>query len=142
MSYSGRARNASSACMIGCQLHAKSKKIITLLHRQLLRGWALRISLEISFSSTVGAGGFSISPKLDFRAVVPVNSEVFSVLYDAEKSFRTQDVYALILETQEALFKAFREGKASKSDALQSGDTILHVSVTFPITVAFNFYPS
>jgi len=103
-----------------------------LLHRQIFCRWALRISLETSFSSTVGAGGFSISPKLEFRAIVPLNSEIFSALYDAEKSFKSQDVSTVIQNTRKALFEAFREGKASKSDALRSGDTILHVSINLP----------
>jgi hypothetical protein len=105
---------------------------MTLLHRRIFCRWALRISLETSFTSTVGAGGFSISPKLEFRAIVPKNCEIFSALYDAEHSLMSQDVSTVIQNTQKALFEAFREGKASKSDALQSGNTILHVSVNLP----------
>lgn len=105
---------------------------MTLLRRRIFCRWALQISLEASFSSTIGAGGLSISPKLEFRAIVPINSEIFSVIYGAEDSLKSQDVSIVIQSIQKALFEAFREGKASISDALQSGDTILHVSINSP----------
>ncbi|OKP09296.1 hypothetical protein PENSUB_5382 [Penicillium subrubescens] len=101
--------------------------VMTLLHRRILCRWALRISLEASFSSINGAGGFSISPKFEFRAIVPIHSEVSSALSGAEKSLKSRDVSAVIKDAQRALFEAFRGGKASKSDALGNGDTILHV---------------
>jgi hypothetical protein len=41
----------------------------------------------------------------------------------------SQDVSSVIKDAQKAIFEAFREGKASKSDALPDGNTILHVSV-------------
>ncbi|KAJ5289143.1 hypothetical protein N7478_002173 [Penicillium angulare] len=122
-----RARNAGTARTGGCELHKESKTVMTLLHRQIFCRWVLRIFLETSFSSTIGAGGFSISPKLEFRAIVPINSEIFSALHGAKERFKSQDVSTVIQTTWKALFEAFRAGKASKSDALQSGDTILHV---------------
>lgn len=88
----------------------------------------MRISLEASFSSTRGAGGFSISPRLEFRAIVPTNSEIFLALSRAEKNLKSQDASAIIKDTQKALFEIIRGGKASISDALGNGDTILHVS--------------
>lgn len=105
---------------------------MTLLRCRIFCRWALRISLETSFSSAIGAGGFSISTKLEFRAIVPIKSEIFSALLGAEESFKSQDVSTVIQNTRKALFEAFREGKASKSDALRSGDTILHVSINLP----------
>jgi hypothetical protein len=88
----------------------------------------VRISLEASFSSTRGAGGFSISPRLEFRAIVPTSSEIFLALSRAEDNFKSQDVSVIIQDTQKTLFELIRGGKASISDALGNGDTILHVS--------------
>jgi hypothetical protein len=59
---------------------------------------------------------------------VPTNSEIFLALSRAEKNLKSQDVSAIIKDTQKALFETIRGGRASISDALGNGDTILHVS--------------
>jgi hypothetical protein len=58
---------------------------------------------------------------------VPTNSEIFLALSRAEKHLKSQDVSAIIKDTQKALFEIVCGGKASMSDALGNGDTILHV---------------
>lgn len=77
-----------------------------------------------------GAGGFSISPKLEFRASVPINSAVFPALSSAEKSLKSQDISTVIEDAQRALLEAFCGGKPLKSDALGNGDTILLVNIS------------
>lgn len=94
----------------------------------------MHISLEVSFSSTRGAGGFSISPRLGFRAIVPANSEIFLLLFRAEKSLKTRDVSGIINETQKALFGKILGGEGSISDALDNGNTILHVRIYFQLS--------
>ena len=94
----------------------------------------MHISLEVSFSSTRGAGGFSISPRIGFRAIVPANSEIFLVLFRAEKSLKTRDVSGIINDTQNALFGKILGGEGSISDALDNGNTILHVRFAWYIS--------
>ncbi|KAJ5098839.1 hypothetical protein N7532_005840 [Penicillium argentinense] len=64
---------------------------------------------------------------LEFRAIVPANSEIFLVLSRAEKSLETQDVSGIINDTQKALFGIVLRGDGSMSDALGNGNTILHI---------------
>jgi hypothetical protein len=59
---------------------------------------------------------------------VPTSSEVFLALSRAEKNLETQDASAIIKDAQRILFETIYGGKASISDALGNGDTILHVS--------------
>ncbi|KAJ5750952.1 hypothetical protein N7533_007980 [Penicillium manginii] len=120
-------RNAGLASTSGCELHTESKNVVDILYRRIFCRWALRVSLEISYSSTFGAGGFSISPKLEFRAIVPKESQIFICLHTAEESLKSRDVSTVIQNTYNALIEAFCAGEASMTDTLQSGDGILHI---------------
>jgi hypothetical protein len=53
---------------------------------------------------------------------------MFLALSRAEKNLKSQDVSAIIEDTQKTLFEIIRGGQASISDALGNGGTILHVS--------------
>jgi hypothetical protein len=110
---------------------------VDILYRRIFCRWALRVSLEISYSSTFGAGGFSISPKLEFRAIVPKESQIFICLHTAEESLKSRDVSTVIQNTYNALIEAFCAGEASMTDTLQSGDGILHVSILKPINYRY-----
>jgi hypothetical protein len=76
---------------------------------------------------TNGAGGFSISPKLHFRAVVPKDSPAFKLL-DKYSHFMVEQ--GEIRRTHQALFELFHAGRASPTDTLENGDTLLHVRQT------------
>ncbi|KAJ6129056.1 hypothetical protein N7512_001836 [Penicillium capsulatum] len=115
-----------------CEVHKKSGTTILLLKQRIFWQWVLRLSLEVSFSSTNGAGGFSISPKIEFRAIVPVNSQIFGLLLGARKGLESQEVSLVIKDIQKKVFETFREGKASPSDALGNSDTILHMNIDLP----------
>ena len=65
---------------------------------------------------------------------MPENSEIFLLLLYAEvelmpRDVSARDVSATIKRTQKALFETIRGGKASISDAIWNGDTILHVCI-------------
>lgn len=111
-----------------CTFHTENERVITLFKRRTFYIWALKLSVQASFTITKGAGSFSISPSLVFRAIVPVDSPVFSLLMDAEKELESQAVGATIENIHRKVFELYREGKASYMDTLPNGDTILHVS--------------
>jgi hypothetical protein len=77
---------------------------------------------------THGAGGFSISPKLHFRAVVPKDSPAFKLVGKYGRHHRYLHMEkGEIRRTHQALFELFRAGRASPTDTLENGDTLLHV---------------
>jgi hypothetical protein len=80
-----------------------------------------------SLQIAIGAGGLIISPKLEFQPVVPYDSPAFTLLRTVEASFKLGFNESVIQDTQKMLFELFREGKASPSDTLPNGQTILHV---------------
>lgn len=89
-----------------------------------LFGFSVLACLQITF----GAGGLAISPKLEFQPVVSKDSPAFTLLRSAEQSFNLGFNKSVIQDTHKMLFELFREGKASPSDTLPNGETILHVS--------------
>jgi hypothetical protein len=112
----------------GCKVHAQDKRIISLFKQRTFYTWMLNFSVQVSLTITKGAGCFWIRPNLAFRAVVPLNSPVVSLLMDTEKGLRSRKAGSVIGSTHKRLLQLFQEGKASCSDTLPNGDTILHVS--------------
>ncbi|KAL2860023.1 hypothetical protein BJX68DRAFT_260995 [Aspergillus pseudodeflectus] len=117
----------SSAHGTWCPLHNQSQDLTILLFRQTFCNLFLRFSVTASLTMTNGAGGFSISPKLHFRAVVPKDSPAFKLVdkYGRHHRFLHME-NGEIRRTHEALFELFRAGRASPTDTLENGDTLLH----------------
>ncbi|KAL3458404.1 hypothetical protein BJX64DRAFT_266727 [Aspergillus heterothallicus] len=106
---------------------SREREILLLSVRRAVCNKLLRFSVAVSLSVTKGAGGLSISPTLQFRAVVPDNSPAFKLLSNASPKFWLPQDMRLIRKTHHDLFQLFEKGLASPSDTLQNGDTLLHV---------------
>ena len=111
-----------------CPFHNEKRRIIVLFRRWTFCSWVLSFSIQASLTITKGAGGFSISPHLEFRAIVPVNSPVFRLLLDTQADLMSHTAGDVIENTQKKLLGLLQEGQGSYSDTLSDGDTILHVS--------------
>ncbi|KAL3455574.1 hypothetical protein BJX64DRAFT_294919 [Aspergillus heterothallicus] len=112
-----------------CPLHNQNRNLVSLMFRHTFCNWFLRFSVTASLTMTKGAGGFSISPNLQFRAVVPDDSPAFKLLTKHSR-FHTWDPLLIkrseIRSTHRKLFDLFHAGLASPTDTLENGTTILH----------------
>lgn len=111
-----------------CPIHDQKKRTFFLFKRWILFNWMVSISIRVSLNTKKGAGGFSISPHLSFRATVTASSPIFYLLLEVQKSLRHKEAGAAIENAQKELHRLLRERKGSYSDTLPNGDTILHVS--------------
>lgn len=111
-----------------CLLHAPGKRTMNLLMKRTMCNRLLRLSVLASLQITIGTGGFSISPKLEFRPVVPEDSLAFILLRSVGSRLKQGSNTYVIRDANRRLFELFREGEASPSDTLADGTTILHVS--------------
>ncbi|KAH7323857.1 hypothetical protein BKA65DRAFT_75918 [Rhexocercosporidium sp. MPI-PUGE-AT-0058] len=91
----------------------------------------LGFSVAATLSVARGAGGLAISPHFMLRAVVPKDSPAFRLLdfnaWNSDGGFRNPIEHANWIIQQLAVL--FRDGKASPTDTLPSGKTLLHVSM-------------
>ncbi|KAL1970379.1 hypothetical protein VTN77DRAFT_5539 [Rasamsonia byssochlamydoides] len=93
----------------------------------------LGFSLQVVLSLTRGAGGCSISPRLNFRSIVPFDSPAFScikkihsMLCDHDR--HQQDILDSLKSAPQRLLELFSDGKAAPSDLNPYGETLLHVA--------------
>ena len=116
-----------------CPLSAASLGVFTATF------WAmtfLRGAIDASISITRGAGGFSISPNLQYRRMVPNGSPSFVLVSFRRNELREVNTkHALdsllsvrLMEIQ----RLFASRQASPYDVNVRGDTILHVSAPTP----------
>ncbi|KAL3470051.1 hypothetical protein BJX99DRAFT_240167 [Aspergillus californicus] len=118
-----------------CPLQNQSRDLVSLNFRHNFCNRFLGFSITTSLTMTKGAGGFSISPNLQFRAVVPEDSPAFSLLQSVFRSY-IFDISPMIgkseiRRTHQELFELFHTGLASPTDTLENGDTILHAVTTW-----------
>ncbi|PYI01492.1 hypothetical protein BO78DRAFT_401250 [Aspergillus sclerotiicarbonarius CBS 121057] len=111
----------------GCPLYVSEQRVIHLGTRYVICNRLLRFSVNASLNIAYGAGGLSINPQLNFRAVVPDDAPVFKALSDAVKKMHKSPDTAIIDDTTKVILQLFRAGKASPTDSLSDGQTILHV---------------
>jgi hypothetical protein len=123
----GGAPKSSTTYYSGCKVLAQDERVISLFKKRTFHTWNLNFSVQASLTITKGARCFTITPHIEFRSVVPLDSPVFSLLKDTEKGFGSPKAYFVIGSTHKKLLQLFREQKASYSDTLPNGDTILHV---------------
>jgi hypothetical protein len=104
------------------------KKVTSLIYRHTVCNRLLRYTLIASLTVTKSTGRCLISPNLQFRAVVPETSPAFSLINDTTARLKWGKNYQfLIRDTRTALFELFYTRKASLSDTLSDGTTIMHV---------------
>lgn len=116
-----------------CPFYMKEWKLASTYTRAVLCTRFLSYSVKVAFMVTIGAGGFSISPKLEFRAVVSAYSPAFTFIRHLSRSgyHRVQRNMEVPHADPVTLAQMFKDGAASPSDTLPNGMTLLHVSHTF-----------
>jgi hypothetical protein len=114
-----------------CPLYACAERTDTFGAKYTYCSKALGNSIAVAISITRGAGGFAISPWLQFRAVVSEDSPAFSLL-SQESACRTpwKDIEKCADMILKQMYQLFQDGKASPTDVLSDGRTLLHVSLT------------
>jgi hypothetical protein len=106
----------------------QAKKVMSLIYRHTVCNRFLQFTITASLTVTKAAGGCSISPNLQFRAIVPGDSPAFSLLRATmDCLIGREHNESIIRDTRIALFELFYAGKASLSDTLGDGTTIMHV---------------
>lgn len=112
-----------------CPLSGYSKSENLLKIRLWYCGRILAQVVEASIHLTRGAGGFSISPNLSFRCVVPSDSVAFKLVKEMMGQFHCHGEQQQILDDGiEALTRLFQGGKASPRDVDVNGNSLLHVN--------------
>lgn len=80
-------------------------------------------------SMTRGSGGFSLSPALTFNYVVRSDTGPFKVLNMSFKyGMSAADVRTVFDFKRQELIRLYQEGKASRGDVDEDGNTVMHVS--------------
>jgi hypothetical protein len=116
-----------------CPLYARAERTDTLGAKYTYCSKALGNSISVAISITRGAGGFAISPWLEFRAVVSEDSPAFDLFsYNTLLRKTKIDITGGAECILRQLHQLFQEGRASPRDILPDGSTLLHVS-TFNI---------
>lgn len=111
-----------------CPCSSLSKKEETLGIRFSHCGYLLARTIQASMTITWGAGGLSISPDLNFRAVVSSESPAFSLIRQVIQFDFSNEV---IEQTLREIFKLFIKREASPTDVDEYGNTLLHVRHRF-----------
>jgi hypothetical protein len=94
----------------------------------------LSIAIQISFETTRGAGGLSISTPLSLRSIMPDNSPAFALFdFRSNPQFRA-DRKGYIKDIPAKLQKLFRMREASPRDTDARGQTLMHASSLQPRT--------
>lgn len=115
--------DSSKAMMIGFRLFYSG------------RFWAHTVRGLVTF--TTGEGGYSISPQLNFRALVPNESPAFKLLAKENLSnlingSRPESLSEYFENTLQSLYQLFENKKASPMDINASGETLLSVTHVIP----------
>ena len=87
-------------------------------------------TIQATMSLTRGAGGFSISPGLNFRNIVRYDSPASRLIYNEMLSWMSlapDDINQRSVIALNKLRRLFEEGKASPTDQTQYGWNLLHV---------------
>jgi len=115
-----------------CPLYARAERTDTLGAKYTYCSKAIGNSISVATSITRGAGGFAISPWLQFRAVVSENSPAFALL-SHQSAYKTpgNDAEKFADVILEQMYQLFQDGKASPTDVLTDGRTLLHVRPLF-----------
>lgn len=129
----GRASESATACHHGCKHHTENKRVISFIKRRSVYTRIISFSVQASLTITRGTGCFSITPYLNLRMVVPVNSPAFKLLMDTQEELRSRTAGFIIETTHTKLLQLLQEGKASCSDTLPNGNTVLHMITSWQV---------
>jgi len=91
----------------------------------------LKMALEVSFTFSRGAGGFSVSPFFRVRGLVRDDSPAFKLLWARFNSaliLTDMEVEAKNTDTLQQLRSLFDQGEAAPGDVDPEGRTLFHVS--------------
>jgi hypothetical protein len=106
----------------------RANKAMSLIYQHTVCNRFLGYTVTASLTVTKSAGGCSITPNLQFRAIVPNTSPAFTLIWETGRHLKQGENHrSLIRDTRIALFELFYTGKASLSDTLEDGSTIMHV---------------
>lgn len=120
---------------VACHLYIGTEAATTVGLKMTYYGKLLANTVRASMSITAGAGGFSISPCLNFRAVVPRDSPAFSLL-DPSRLYERFPRRSLIDSNElceyfesalREIYELFRSKAASPNDVDEDGTTLLIV---------------
>ena len=90
----------------------------------------LKRSIQANLEIGLGAGGYSISPSLTFRRIVPRNSAAFALISLESLVYLRQNEDDYLAGLSRRIFKLFRDGEASPYDQDEYGDNLLHVGIS------------
>jgi hypothetical protein len=97
-------------------------------------GYLLSTAILATVSMTTGASGFSITPHLSFKAVVPSNSPAFALFsrdnYQKSLNRRSATAGQILDSIMPRLLRLFAEQQASPTDVNEFGESLLHVETT------------
>lgn len=112
-----------------CHLFKYPEKENLLNLRFVYCGRILAQAINASIHLKRGAGGFSISPKLNCSRVVPYKGSIFS-LFDSELATYLRSAHKVerIDSFIRKLHQEFQRGNASPHDVDENGNTLQHVS--------------
>ncbi|KAL9130116.1 MAG: hypothetical protein Q9175_007111 [Cornicularia normoerica] len=125
---------------VTCPLYIGIKATTTVGLKMAYYGRLLANTVRATVSVTAGAGGFSISPCLKFRALVPGDSPAFNLLNSERVMYRfgsrplsqTNEICKYFESALQQLYELFTDGAASPTDMDEDGRTLLHVLDKWP----------
>ncbi|KAL4923232.1 uncharacterized protein BDV17DRAFT_277743 [Aspergillus undulatus] len=120
-----------------CPLHLESQSLLGIAAKYTFCTNFLGLSIYLMFTLTRGAGGFTICPTIQLRAVVSDDSPQFKLLSDMIINFRRAEIvdqHKVLQETMDSVLMMFHTKEASPTDQLGDGSTLLHkLAETFGI---------
>ena len=126
-----------------CPMRKFSKKTTTFKFGLNIPTWFVGRLIELTFSTTIGAGGLSISPQLSATRVIDRQASPVFILFDSVQydvwdyhmwfrsglPFNTtqSEIESKIKDLPRLCWEHYCKGEASPSDVDHEGQTVLHV---------------
>ena len=125
----------SSNHCVTCPLYIRAEATTTLGFKMGFYRRLLANTIRATISITIGAGGCSINPYLEFHAIVPFYSPAFQLLnygtfqdhFNTTPPPQPKEVGDYFDFALRKLYELFRDGRASPTDTVKDGSTLLHV---------------
>ena len=119
-----------------CPFRFDSSKSMMIGFRHFYSGRFLAHTIRGMVTFTTGEGGYSISPQLNFRALVPNESPAFKLLAKENLSSfingpLPESLGEYFENTLQSLYQLFENKKASPTDINASGETLLSVNARY-----------
>lgn len=119
-----------------CPFRFDSSKVMMIGFRRFYSGRFLAHTIRGMVTFTTGEGGYSISPQLNFRALVPDDSPAFKLLakenlINIMNGSLPESLIEYFENTLQLLYQLFENKKASPTDINASGETLLSVNARY-----------